>query len=171
MLFNFVVNFKKFFKTPYFSRQMSSGNSKKGLKAHVLMDSVVSWWQTEGRELCSRASCILGCYRLCWPGWSHKGFCAIWPLFCTPPAGPSCTAGSLLGFKVLLHSTDYIEGLNLGSLQISSYNCRNMYFERMTGSPFLDRCSHPLACGWITSLNAALMIQDLQCLLNCCTVK
>lgn len=108
--------------------------AKKGCKAVILVDFVISWRQTEGRELSSRASCILGCYRLCWSGWSHKGSCAIQPLSCAPPAGLSPLPGRQ-SLGLLTHSIDYPVRLNLGSLQTSSYNCRNKYFGRTTAPP------------------------------------
>lgn len=80
-------------------------------------------------------------------------------------------AGGLLGFNVLLHSVDYTEGLNLGSLQTSSYNRINKYFGRMTALPLsrLDAVILWHVKGWhhLCSTNDT----GLSCLLNCCTEK
>lgn len=108
---NLIMLFYSFFKREwgksicYFSRQITSGGSKKGLKAVIFMDSVLGWRQTGGRELSSRASFILGSCRLCWPGWSHKGSCAVWTLSCAPPTGLSCTAQQVVFWPLKFYFT------------------------------------------------------------------
>lgn len=105
MLFYFGFNLKGGGDICYFSRQITSGDSKKGLKAVIFMDSVISWRQTGGRELSSRASCILGCHRLCWPGWSHKCSCAIRPLSCASPTGFPCTVQQAVFWALTFYFT------------------------------------------------------------------
>jgi len=51
-------------------------------------------------------------------------------------AYPALPTRRSFGLQSFTSHLDYTEGLNLRSLQTSSYNCRNKYFGRMTALPF-----------------------------------